>query len=134
MYNNEGSYYHMETITFQVPPISKRKRIPADAIKSVVEQIVMKFNPKKVILFGSYAYGQPKPESDVDLLVIMDTRLSGIRQAIEINNQIQYTFGLDLLVYTPERLQQRISWGDQFLREIVSRGKIVYESTNSGMD
>ena len=124
----------METTTFQVPPISKRKRIPADAIKNVVEQIVKKFNPKKVILFGSYAYGQPKPESDVDLLVIMDTRLSGIRQAIEINNQIQYTFGLDLLVYTPERLQQRISWGDQFLREIVSRGKIVYESTNSGMD
>jgi predicted nucleotidyltransferase len=59
----------------KVPTIDKRKRIPQKAIDQVVEQIVEKFKPQKIILFGSYARGNPRPESDVDLLVVMDTPL-----------------------------------------------------------
>ena len=54
-----------------VPTIDKRKRIPQKAIDQVVKQIVEKFKPQKIILFGSYARGNPRPESDVDLLVVM---------------------------------------------------------------
>ena len=59
----------------KVPTIYKRKRIPQKAIDQVVEQIVEKFKPQKIILFGSYARGNPHPESDVDMLVVMDTPL-----------------------------------------------------------
>lgn len=55
----------------EVPTVDKRKRIPQKAIDEVVRQIAEKFRPQKIILFGSYARGKPRPESDVDLLVVM---------------------------------------------------------------
>ncbi len=57
---------------FIVPPIYKRKRIPMRTIRAIVKHIAEKFDPEKIILFGSYAYGKPTAWSDVDLLVIMD--------------------------------------------------------------
>ena len=114
-----------------VPTINERKRIPMDAVHSVVEQIVLKFRPLRIILFGSYAWGQPQPESDVDLLVVMKTALRESEQSIQICQQIDYLFGLDLLVYTPENLSQRLRWGDSFLQEIVEKGKVLYESPDA---
>lgn len=67
-----------------VPPINKRKRIPRAAINDVVRQIAEKFNPEKIILFGSYAYGKPTQVSDVDLLVVMKTNLRESQQEIAI--------------------------------------------------
>ena len=113
-----------------VPPIDKRKRIPQKAIDQVVEQIVEKFNPQKIILFGSYARGNPRPESDVDLLVVMNTSLKEVRQAIQICQNIQYRFGLDLIVHTPKYLAERVKMGDWFLRDVVKEGKVLYESSS----
>lgn len=118
----------MDPIAFEVPPINRRERIPAAAIEDVVSQISDRFNPQKIILFGSYAYGQPHPDSDVDLLVIMDTSLSGVQQSIKILQAVQYRFGIDLLVYTPTFLEQRLAIGDPFVNEIINNGKVVYES------
>ena len=67
----------MESAALNVPPLNTRQRIPIAAIEDVVGQIVARFQPEKIILFGSFAYGHPHPESDVDLLVVMDTQLSG---------------------------------------------------------
>lgn len=114
----------------QVLPITQRKRIPQNAIDDVVRQIVEKFRPHKIILFGSYARGNFRPESDLDLLVVMDTSLKEVRQAIEICQNIEYDFGMDLLVKTPQVLAERIALGDSFLREIVRDGKVVYESAH----
>jgi predicted nucleotidyltransferase len=111
-----------------VPTILNRTQIPETTIHDLAEQISVLFNPQKIILFGSYAYGTPRPESDVDLLVVMDTHLSELEQAAVICRTIPYRFGLDLLVYTPERLAQRLEWGDSFLREIMQRGTILMES------
>ncbi len=111
----------------RVPPINTRQRIPEEAIQDIVEQIAHKFSPLKIILFGSYAYGSPRPESDVDLLVIMKTHLRQTQQAVQICQKIEYQFGLDLIVYTPANLAQRLEWGDSFLKEIVNRGKVMYE-------
>jgi predicted nucleotidyltransferase len=111
-----------------VLPVTQRDRIPEVAIEDVVQQIADGFRPRRIILFGSYAYGQPGPESDVDLLVIMHHSMSESRQAIQILKAISYRFGLDLLVYTPEHLEQRLSLGDPFVKEIMTRGKVVYES------
>jgi len=110
-----------------VPTIDKRKRIPAQAIRAVTRQIAEKFKPQKIILFGSYARGNPKPESDVDLLVVMNTKLREVQQEIKICQQIEYRFGLDLIVYTPKHLKERVKMGDYFLRDILKEGKVLYE-------
>jgi predicted nucleotidyltransferase len=121
----------MESAALSVPPISGRIRIPTEAIDDVVSQIVSHFQPDRIILFGSYAYGQPRPESDVDLLVVMHISQTSISQAAQILRTIHYRFGLDILVYTPETLAQRLSWGDPFLAEITRQGKLLYESSRA---
>lgn len=110
-----------------VPNINQRNRIPAQVIDEAIRQIVVQFAPQKIILFGSYARQQPRAESDVDLLVIMETSLTEREQAIHILQNIVYHFGLDLLVRTPENLKRRLEMGDPFLREVMSEGVTVYE-------
>ncbi len=113
-----------------VPTIDERKRIPQEAIDEVVRQIAEKFHPQKIILFGSYARGNPRPESDVDLLVVMDTPLKESRQSLEIRRHLGVMFGLDLMVYTPAQLKKRVDMQDWFLRDILKEGKVLYESGN----
>ena len=119
----------MESLT-RVPTLPNRTRIPIETIRGLVDQIVVLFHPAKIILFGSYASGKPRPESDVDLLVIMDTQISELEQAAVICRAISYRFGLDLLVYKPEMLAQCLEWGDSFLREVVGNGLTLYESAH----
>ncbi len=114
--------------TTKVPNVNERRRIPRRAIRAVVKQIVENFQPEKIILFGSYAYGQPKPESDVDLLVVMDTSLRSRQQRLEISRVLSpRPFPLDIIVRTPKQLEERIAMGDLFLLEIVTGGKVLYE-------
>jgi predicted nucleotidyltransferase len=113
---------------FQVPTIDVRERIPSEVIAQINQQIVERFHPMKIILFGSYAYGNPQPESDVDLLVVMETSLREIQQALQIRKFLNPLFGLDIIVYTPVNLANRLEWGDSFLREVVTKGKVLYES------
>ncbi len=111
-----------------VPTIDRRKRITMKVIHALVQRIAERFKPQRIILFGSYGYGNPRPESDVDLLVIMKTPLKESEQAYLILQSLDILFGLDLLVYQPETLQQRIAWGDSFLKEITTQGLVLYES------
>jgi predicted nucleotidyltransferase len=98
------------------------------AIRAVAHRITERFQPEKIILFGSYAYGHPKPESDVDLLVIMDTPLRTRQQRLEISLALSpRPFPLDIIVRTPRELAERIAMGDLFLAEILARGKVLYE-------
>ncbi|PZR98409.1 MAG: hypothetical protein DLM69_08705 [Candidatus Chloroheliales bacterium] len=99
-------------------------------IERFVRQIAERFDPERIILFGSYAYGKPTPDSDVDILVIMNTPMREVMQAAEIRDAIDYPFALDLLVRTPEKVAQRITLGDFFMREITKRGKVMYERPN----
>lgn len=117
-------------MTLFIPPITERKRIPQRTIDAVIRRIVDNFHPQKIILFGSYAYGTPRPESDVDLLIVMKT-VGKERKSLEIRRTLSVNFGLDLVVYSPERLHQRIKMGDSFLQEIVQHGKVVYESPDA---
>lgn len=116
--------------TVYVPPINKRDRIPQAAIDDVARQIAKKFHPIKIILFGSYAYGTPRRESDVDLLVIMDSPLKESDLSLAIRKGIDYHFGIDLIVKTPKSLAERIEWGDFFLKEILQKGKVLYEQNS----
>ncbi|MCG3120033.1 MAG: hypothetical protein ALAOOOJD_02610 [bacterium] len=113
--------------------INHRRGIDIKAIQAVVKQIAEQFQPEKIILFGSYANGKPQPESDVDLLVIMETPLRNIDQAGEISRAINYHFGLDLLVRKPQQLAERLVLGDYFLQEILEKGKVLYARPDQRM-
>ena len=119
---------------YRVPNINERRRIPMRAIHQVVREIADAFRPEKIILFGSYAYGTPHAESDVDVLVIMDTPLRTREQAFEIARSVEHHFGLDLIVRTPDQLAERIALGDSFLKEAVEKGKTLYERPGPGVD
>lgn len=102
------------------------------AIRRYVRGLAERFKPDKVILFGSYAYGNPTPDSDVDLLVVMPAR-NELDQALRIDEALDRGFALDLIVRAPRNLERRLRWGDFFLQEIVGRGKVLYEKTDRRM-
>jgi predicted nucleotidyltransferase len=99
-------------------------------IKALSGQIAREFQPRKIILFGSHAYGKPTWDSDVDLLVVMPFRGRPNRQAVKIRSRINTAVALDLLVRTPENISHRLTMGDTFIRDILERGKVVYEAHN----
>lgn len=116
--------------TVEARPI-KLQLVPRDAILDVARRIAASFRPHRIILFGSYAYGEPSPDSDVDMLVIMDTELGEIDQAVEIAQTVEHHFGLDLLVRTPATLEHRLALGDSFLRDVVVHGEVIYEPAHA---
>lgn len=97
-------------------------------IQQLCQRIADRFSPEKIILFGSHAYGQPTVESDVDLLVVMEYEGSPLQQAIKISRELGLVTPLDLIVRTPAQLQERLRLEDPFMREIVQRGKVLYEA------
>jgi predicted nucleotidyltransferase len=110
----------------------KRQEQPTlQQIQALVTEIGDKFHPQQIILFGSYAYGTPTRESDVDLLVIMQTPRRPVEEAVAIRQALHFPFPTDLLVRTPEQLEERLRAGDFFLREIVSRGTVLYEAPHA---
>jgi predicted nucleotidyltransferase len=101
-------------------------------IKKFCDEIAEQFRPRKIILFGSYAYGNPTEDSDVDLLVVMNrTRYRGERMSLRIRHALQRDFPLDLLVRTPADMAKRLRWGDSFIGEIVEKGEVMYEAADS---
>jgi uncharacterized protein len=116
----------------EVPPIQKRKRIPMRVIQALVNHIAKTFNPEKVILFGSYAYGKPNEWSDVDVLVVMDTLPEGeVAAAMTISNSLPpHWFSIDIVVRSQATIERRIPLGDWFLKEIMRQGKVLYERSS----
>ena len=101
-------------------------------IQAYCDAIAREFKPEKIILFGSYAYGAPTADSDVDLMVVMPrTRSRGERMSLKIRQRVDCPFALDLLVRTPADIRKRLDWGDWFLREVMSKGKVMYESAHA---
>ena len=85
------------------------------------------FAPLQVILFGSYAYGTPTEDSDVDLLVVMPIPKSEFHnKVVEIRQRIPDRFSMDLLVRSPEEIAYRVSYNDWFLREITEKGELLH--------
>jgi predicted nucleotidyltransferase len=101
----------------------------AETLPGAIERIVSELKPEKIILFGSYAYGNPTPDSDVDLLVIMKTRAREIDRYIAVSNLLYpRQFPVDILVKTPKEVEAASrKKGNFFMREILSKGKVIYE-------
>lgn len=99
-----------------------------------ISSILEPYGIEKIILFGSYAYGTPKEDSDIDLLVIKDIPSEEIRDfRIKIKKVLWVKLGtlsysLDILVDNEQRIKERIEMGDLFYEEIYSKGKTIYAS------
>lgn len=100
----------------------------ASQIDKLSKEIVDAFHPEKIILFGSYANGTPSKDSDVDLLIVMPYRGKQIDKTVEVRMKIKPPFPVDILVRTPEKIAERISMGDDFIQEILAKGKVLYEA------
>src|SRR5947208_10169195 len=102
------------------------KDVPMRLIRRFARDVAEKFQPEKIILFGSHAYGAPHEDSDVDILVIMPAR-NQLSMAARIDIAIDPPFPLDIIVRTPKSMKWRLEEGDLFHTEIVSKGKVLYE-------
>jgi predicted nucleotidyltransferase len=97
-------------------------------IRDFGRRLAREFKPRKVILFGSYAYGSPRPDSDVDVLVVMPLDGNPVDKSVEMRLKLRPRFPLDLLVRTPAKIRERIEMGDDFIRGILDRGRVLYEA------
>jgi predicted nucleotidyltransferase len=99
-----------------------------DRITALSERIVREFQPDRIILFGSYAYGEPSDDSDVDLLVVLPFQGKAAYKAGEIRTRVRPDFPIDLIVRSPQQVQDRLAMDDWFIREIFEKGQTLYET------
>jgi predicted nucleotidyltransferase len=97
-------------------------------IETLSQQIAEQFSPDRIILFGSYAYGETTDDSDVDLLVVLPFEGYPFRKAAEILGVTDPDFAVDLIARTPEQFQQRLELGDFFIQEICEKGRVLHEA------
>jgi predicted nucleotidyltransferase len=98
-------------------------------ISEVVEKIKKEYQPEKIILFGSYAYGTPTEDSDIDLFIIKETDKRRVDRFVEVRKLIyrpERRISIQPLVYTPKEIEKRLAIGDQFVEEVLTRGELLY--------
>ncbi len=108
--------------------------IDIEKVKSEIIERLVPLNPDKIILFGSYAYGTPTEDSDIDLFLLKDDlKIENIKNyKLELQKKLfdiqkKYLLGIDLFVDSTSRMQNRIiTVKDQFYTDILSRGEIIY--------
>lgn len=95
-------------------------------IKAIADDL-KNYNPEKVILFGSYAWGKPNRHSDFDLFIIKDTKKDFFERLREVRNCLNIDEAFDIIVYNPKEVRKRVELEDPFVTNIIKRGKIIYE-------
>jgi predicted nucleotidyltransferase len=118
---------------FDIPNVTPRgfKQPVSETLPVAVARIAQALHPQKIILFGSYAYGNPTPDSDVDLLVVMDTTASVNERYLTVCKLLRpRPFPVDIVVKTPDELRYEVESNNYFIREVTTRGEVVYELGN----
>ena len=104
--------------------------VAMNEIERFGRRIGEEFGAEKVILFGSHAQGTATQDSDVDLLIVASFAGKSVDQSVQIRLKLRPSFPVDLLIRTPEKIRQRLEMGDQFIKDILKRGKVLYEANN----
>ncbi len=100
-----------------------------DTIQKILDKLVAGYAPQKVILYGSYAYGNPDRDSDIDLLIIKETterffdRMFTVRRILTDPGR---AVPVEPIVLTPKEVSRRLAIGDQFIAEIMEKGEVLY--------
>ena len=100
-----------------------------EIVRGILEKLLKGYAPEQVILFGSYVYGDPRPDSDIDLLIIKKTSERFIDRWVTVRGLLsdaRRTIPLETIVLTPEEVAARLAIGDQFLAEIMEKGEVLY--------
>lgn len=97
-----------------------------DQIDSIKNQLIQKYKPEKIILFGSGAAGQMSPDSDLDFFIVKDDKKPKHDRMVEVYRLVDKDIAADFLVYTPEELATRVKMGDPFVKSVLSEGKVLY--------
>ncbi|MFH1453184.1 MAG: nucleotidyltransferase domain-containing protein [Armatimonadota bacterium] len=98
-------------------------------LQEIIKEIKEKYDPIKIILYGSYAYGEPTEDSDIDLLIIKDTNKRPIDRWVEIKKilrNVSRKTAVSPLVYNPGEIEERMAMKDFFMEEIFEKGKVLY--------
>lgn len=97
-------------------------------MKEVTDKIVQALKPEKIFLFGSYAYGNPGKDSDIDLLIIMKSSERPTKRRIRVSRLFwDRSVPMDFVVKTPSEIVERMSTGDFFIKKILTKGKVLYD-------
>ena len=108
-----------------------------EELLAVIQRLVEHYHPFKVVLFGSQAWGEPDEGSDVDLFIVKETderfldRMRTVKRLLYETGRVP--FAMDVLIYTPQEVEQRLSLGDPFICDILNGGLVLYESTDPRM-
>ena len=96
-------------------------------IQNIVDQLIRKYNPLKIILFGSAGRGEFSKVNDLDFLVIKrDVPFHGLARMRELDQLIERNIAADMLVYRPDEFEKRIQLGDPFILSILREGQVLY--------
>lgn len=96
-------------------------------VEDIKKQIIERYKPEKIIIFGSYARGNFDKDSDVDFLIIKkDAPECGVERIREVSKLIKRNIAVDFLVYRPYEIEERIKLGDPFIKGILKEGKVIY--------
>ncbi len=99
-------------------------------LSEIVEKLKSEYKPQKIILFGSYAHGNPRQDSDLDLLILKKTNLRRVDRFVKVKRIIynpNRRITISPLVLTPKELANRLRMGDDFIKEIIEKGVVLYE-------
>jgi predicted nucleotidyltransferase len=98
------------------------------SLDEIKDRLVRELNPQQIILFGSHAYGRPTADSDVDLLIVMESSDRPVARAARVSKLLRpRPFPIDIMVRTPEEIRYRLEIGDLFVREIIEHGRVLYD-------
>ncbi|MFC1566374.1 nucleotidyltransferase domain-containing protein [bacterium] len=120
------SYNLLQEIIFMEKSNSNRKKILNKTLNSVIEDI-KKYSPEKIIIFGSIVSGKITETSDIDILIVKNTRKRYFERIKDVINLCNYDIGIDFFVYTPKELEEEIKNNIFVREEIIKKGKIVYD-------
>ena len=101
-------------------------------LEEIVRRIVEVADPDKIVLFGSYAYGKPREESDIDILVVMNSELPRYKRSVPIYKALaDLLIPIDIVVYTPQEIEEWSDVPQAFITSILRKGKVIYEKNQS---
>jgi len=98
-------------------------------LKRILVILEKRVRPEKVILFGSLASGRLNPQSDIDLLIVQDSKESIFDRVKKLEGMLERRYAADLIVLTPKEVQILQNSGNRYLKEIFSSGRVLYERT-----
>ncbi|MEK7103778.1 MAG: nucleotidyltransferase domain-containing protein [Patescibacteria group bacterium] len=96
-------------------------------IQNVVKRIAERYKPEKIYLFGSFAWGEPNKDSDVDFFIVKETSERKFDRQLKVRRIISGDLPADIVVYNNQEIKERVSLGDFFVKKILNQGKLVYD-------